>query len=55
MLKDKKGTSVTIAFLEILDKFGEVCNRSMKLWLHDNGSELYLTYNGLKATCAYCC
>ena len=30
MLKDKKGTSVTIAFLEILDKFGRKLNKIVR-------------------------
>ena len=46
-MKDKKGITITKAFLEILDdserkpnkiwvdKGSKFCNRSMKLWLHD--------------------
>ena len=52
-LKDKKGITITNAFQKILngsnckphktwvDKGSEFCNRSMKLFLHNNDTEMY--------------
>ena len=55
-LKDKKGTTITNAFQNILhesnrkpnkiwlDKRSEFYNRSMKSWLQDNDIEVYSTH-----------
>ena len=66
-LKDKKGITITNLFQKILDESGfhlgktkkiwvdkgsEFSNRSMKLWLKDNGIEVYSTQNEGKSVVA---
>ena len=46
-MKDKKGITVTDAFLKILDRSRRkrgFCNRSMKSSLQDNDIEIYSTH-----------
>ena len=65
--KDKKGITITNAFQNILDeskfegnktsklwvyKSSEFYNRSMKLWLQDNNTEMYSTCNEGKSVAA---
>ena len=56
-LKNKKGVTITNVSQRILDVFGhkpnkirvdqggELCNRSMNSWLHNNDFEMFSTHN----------